>query len=872
MMQSIGIISALGAGLAATLAMLWAGVLWRRTIRLNRLAREQETARRLAESRLNDAALAVEGWLWETDGDGRFTYMTGSIRQLTGVSPETNYGKTRRELSDGALSAETIAAMERLVQARQPIEGLEYQYAPAGNAWMRTCGKSLYDESGRFLGYRGIAYSVDREKRHQMGRETAEAALRRSETRFLDAIQTMDSAISIWDAGDRLTAFNDKFRSLNADAAELIALGLRFEDLLRCKARKGAVPPGIDPERWIAARLDSHRRAKEPTEVVLYDRTAILIHERRTADGATVTIATDVSALRIAQREAEQASQAKSEFLATMSHEIRTPLNGILGMTHLLAETPLNSQQNHYLRVLQQSGESLLALINDILDYSKIEAGKLELDTGPFALDDLIGSVADLFGPKAAGQGLVLAVSAPDSLPPHWRGDAGRLRQVLYNLVGNGIKFTQAGGVHLAVSSMSAGGKRVLEFAVEDTGIGLSADAQARLFGRYSQASLATAREFGGTGLGLAISRQLVELMGGAIAVESAPGRGSRFSFRVPLEPVEIAPEECGDIRPAPAPGPPALDNAAPAPLISARRFLPSAGHVIVLSANSFLLGWFARWLPECGAVLHPADNPDAALAAMRSLRAAARDGVSVILALNAAPWDRLAALCRALRAEAPVAIAILGSPAGATEPDFQRALGPCTLLPLPVSDRSVRRFLSRSPESEAAVAAVVRPPTGMTAQAVHAPPAEGWAAQGALGPPALAPRLLLVEDNAVNRTVALAMLQMARRYRVDAANDGYSALARLAEERYDLVLMDVEMPEMDGLETTRRIRRMTTGASALPIIGMTAHAFAEDRERCLAAGMDDYISKPVDRRLLLEKISRWLGQRDRAAQACFQG
>jgi PAS domain S-box-containing protein len=797
--------------------------------------RAEESTRRLAEKRLQDMTVAVHGWLWETDADGRFTYMSDSIESLTGVSPGQNYGKTRRDLVGGGYSAEIIAEIERLVAARLPIEGFEYQYAPAGNAWMRTSGKPCFDNGGKFIGYRGIAYNVDREKRQQLQREAAEAALEKSQTRFLDAIQTMDSSVSIWDADDRLSIFNDKFKAMNLASAEVVRVGVTFEEFVRFKASKQAVPAGTDPETWIANRLAAHRRADGHPEMLLDGNMTLLIHERRTSDGATVVIGTDVTELRHAQQQAEQANRAKSDFLATMSHEIRTPLNGVLGMTHLLADTALDEHQQHYLQVLQRSGESLLGIINDILDYSKIEAGRLDIEEHPFALRDLVDSVLDLLGPQATDEGLAVAVTIPADIPAHWVGDANRLRQVLYNLVGNGIKFTKEGGVHLSVQAKTGPVAR-LSFSVEDTGIGISAEAQTKLFDRFAQADPSTTREFGGTGLGLAICRELVELMDGSISVESILGRGSRFSFDVPLQPVSNVP---------------VVDIQQPA----------AAFQALVVSANPFLTDWIKSALPPACSGVRTATSPDAALRELTLMQTQNRPvPAAVIVSYDAASWQSLGLLCDELGEAGNVTVGILAPPNRIAEPEAKLALAGRTLLPMPATNLDLQKFLTGAePLAHRKVVALRQPETGQSAANDLPSGRTGRAVNTAA-------RLLLVEDNQVNQTVAIAMLGIAQCYKIDVANDGYAALARLRERTYDLILMDVQMPEMDGLEATRHIRRLTSAASDLPIIGMTAHAFAEDRDQCLNAGMNDYIRKPVNRAQLLEKVSHWLANKHLAA------
>jgi PAS domain S-box-containing protein len=754
--------------------------------------------------------------LIENTGEG--IVFAGLDEQFTFVNPtaEMIFGVERGKLQGRCISDFTTPEVFETIreQTRLRETGVRSTYTieicrPDGKQrTLLITATPQFDERGRLTGAFGIFRDITED--HQ-----AEEALRISEQRFRELYDDAPVGYHEIDRDGILTRVN---------RTEQVILGYPEEEMLGRPVWDFLENPEFS-RIAVGRKVSGGELPIEPYERVFRckDGTLIpvLVEDRLQVDAAggvtgirsTMQDITErkrseealrryADQLSLAKDAAEEAGRVKASFLAAMSHEIRTPMNGVIGMTSLLLETGLNEEQREYAETIRNSGESLLAILNEILDFSKVESGRIDLEHEPFSPLSCIEEVLDLFAGKAGEKNIELIGSVDPGVPEVLMGDASRIRQVLANLVGNAIKFTERGEVLVtAISRVVADGVTELLVAVKDTGVGIPEAALERLFQPFSQADSSVTRKYGGTGLGLAISKRLVELMGGRIWVESKPGEGAMFFFSFRASKPEI---------------PVQIRTSTERPLTGMK--------VLILDDNATVLSLLQRVCEAEGMSVRAFADPLQALSHIES--GAVFDVALVDGSMPGMTGPAFARRVRALDSCPPLPMILMAAGGGIGRDEVASLFVGQALKPL--KQAQVLKLIRTAPGGAA-------PPPRRTATAVLD---RSLATRLPL-------RILIAEDNPVNQALALAVLRKMG-YRADVAADGQETIDALERQVYDLILMDVQMPVMDGLEATRRIRARYTGEDRPHIVALTANVMAGDREACFAAGMDDFLSKPI--------------------------
>lgn len=780
--------------------------------------------------RSRNQAVDEHSGISETDAAGRILYVNQRFCELSGYRQEQLLGMDHRMLKSGRHGPEFWHHVFSGLGSEGVWRGEVCNRRPNGDEyWISTTKLAVRDAAGRVTRYIAISNDITDRVKASQGAEQSQ--------RLLEVfIEHAPAAVAMFDREMRYLSYSQKWvTDYGLEGVEL--LGRCHFDVLR----------GF-PEAWRAVFERCLRGAVEQCDADPFVRESGEVQwlqwEVRpwpATDGTVgglVMCTVDITGakkqaeeLERARAQAEGAARAKADFLAVMSHELRTPMNGVLGFANLLADTPLDSEQRSYVQTIRQSGDSLLGLLNDLLDFSKAESGRMLFEPGVTSPRLAAEDVVELLVPRACEAGIEVLLIA-DAEPPLVLADPARLRQVLTNLLGNAIKFTQKGEIYIRIEP--AGGDPAsgsVRFSVTDTGIGVAADVLPELFTRFRQADASISRRYGGPGLGLAISKQLVEAMGGEIGATSQPGLGSTFWFTVPGA--------------RPGADPSTSDGMEPMPR------LRMGLRVLAVADRERAGELFERLLEEAGVkheVRRPGPGPSAGLEWLDTDDALNWDVVVLDLMRPPEGWQASLARWRGRRPGASPALVVFECPGRGAVPGLSGKASEDVLWRPLVRARAFLTKLAQVGTVPAAGARSGQPVTGVL------PP-------GAIGAGGLHRRVLVVEDNAVNQMITRNLVERLG-HRVDVAGNGLEAVEMILQIEYDLVLMDCQMPEMDGFEATRAIRRWEAGhgrTRRMPIIAVTASAIAEVEERCRECGMDGLLRKPLREAALGAELGRFL-------------
>ncbi len=788
------------------------------------VAEKQQTQAALREQEAAYQSL-VEGLplnVFRKDLRGRFIDANKLFCETLGKPLEAIIGKTDFDFFPAQQASKYRRDDEHVLSTGESLEDVEDYIHPddGRRLYVQVLKAPVRDASGNTVGVQGMFWDVT-------ARKEAENAARQSDARFRRLVQSPLFGVLVAELDGRILEAND---------ALLEMIGYSRQELQSGQLRGDAITP------------PDHKAADERALVQLHDTRMCLPFEKEFihkngqrvpvlvgltmlegSETECICFVVDITRqkqteheLKVARDAADAANLAKSQFLANMSHEVRTPMNAIIGMTELVLNTPLNPKQKEYLKMVLLSGESLLGIINDILDFSKVESGKIELESMPLRMRECIGDAVKSLALRAHAKGLELALDIQSDVPEWVVGDAGRLRQVVINLVNNAIKFTLEGEVVVEVT-LQAERDNILEllFCVRDTGIGIPHEKIDRVFDAFEQADTSTTRQFGGTGLGLTIVRRMVEIMGGRVWVESEVGKGSKFYFNVFLQACANPPDE----------------DEAP------RQTAVRGTRVLIIDDNATNRRILEEVVTSWGMIPVAGNSVQEGLSLLREATAAGRRFELLLTDINMPVQDGFELIAQ-VRKDQQLAETIIIVLTSGERPDDSRNCDKYDVA---------QRLLKPVKQSElfdaivAALGGVEETDSGSVLDEE---------------PPATRPlRILLAEDSLVNQKLAVGLLER-HGHQLTVTNNGQEAINALGRGKFDIILMDVQMPELDGLAATRQIREreQAKGGRPIPIIAMTAHALKGDRERCLAAGMDEYISKPIRERQLLAAMRLVLG------------